>query len=161
MPSSSLQSRIVRFGLFEADLERLLLTKQGLRVKIQEQPFHLLTLLLERPGEIITREEIRQKLWAADTFVEFDDGLNTAIKKLRTALGDSSDNPSFIETVPRRGYRFLAPVATSPATESPAAEASAGNLPVRKGALARITALFLLALAAASVVTILLIARNR
>jgi len=122
----------VKFGLFEADLGRLLLTKQGLRVKIQEQPFNLLALLLERPGEIITREEIRQKLWAADTFVEFDDGLNTAIKKLRAALGDSSDNPRFIETVPRRGYRFLAPVTTFAPIEPSTAEVSLAPVPVRK-----------------------------
>ena len=109
MPSS-LKPGTVKFGLFEADLERLLLTKQGLRVKIQEQPFHLLALLLERSGEILTREEIRQKLWAADTFVEFDDGLNTAIRKLRQALGDNAEKPRFIETVTGKGYRFIAKI---------------------------------------------------
>jgi len=106
--------RRMRFGLFEADSEQRILTKNGLRVRLQEQPFQVLALLLDRPGEIVSREEIRQKLWPADTFVEFDDGLNTAIKKLRAALGDSADNPRFIETVPRRGYRFLAPI-SSPA----------------------------------------------
>jgi eukaryotic-like serine/threonine-protein kinase len=103
-------ARIARFGLFEANFEQRLLTKRGLRVKLQDQPFQVLILLLERPGEVVTREEIRQKLWSANTFVEFDDGLNTAIKKLRAALGDSADNPRFVETIPRRGYRFLAPV---------------------------------------------------
>src|ERR1700681_257316 len=102
--------RLARFGLFEADFEQRRLTKSGLRIKLQDQPFLVLTLLLEQPGEVVTRDEIRRKVWSADTFVEFDDGLNTAIKKLRLALSDSSDNPRFIETVPRRGYRFLAPV---------------------------------------------------
>lgn len=100
----------MRFGIFEADVERRVLTKGGLRIKLQDQPFLVLSLLLDHPGEVVTRDEIRQKLWTADTFVEFDDGLNTAIKKLRLALGDTADNPRFIETVPRRGYRFLAPV---------------------------------------------------
>ncbi len=105
-------ARAARFGLFEADFEQRILTKGGLRVKLQDQPFQVLAMLLDRPGELVTREEIRQRLWPADTFVEFDDGLNTVIKKLRAALNDSADNPRFIETVPRRGYRFLAPVVT-------------------------------------------------
>ncbi len=109
MDLSSSRSKIARFGLFEADLEQRVLSKEGLRVRLQDQPFQVLVLLLERPGEIVTREEIRQKLWPADTYVAFDDGLNTAIKKLRLALGDSADSPRFIETIPRRGYRFLAP----------------------------------------------------
>jgi tetratricopeptide (TPR) repeat protein/DNA-binding winged helix-turn-helix (wHTH) protein len=102
--------KVVRFGLYEADLDQHRLTKDGLRIRLQDQPFQVLTLLLDRPGEIVTREKIRQTLWPADTFVEFDDGLNNAIKKLRSALSDSPDNPRFIETVPRRGYRFVAPV---------------------------------------------------
>jgi DNA-binding winged helix-turn-helix (wHTH) protein len=110
MDLPSTRTAAVKFGLFEADFRRRLLLKNGLRVRLQDQPFELLRLLLERPGEIVTREEIRQKLWSADTFVEFDDGLNTAIKKLRAAVGDSADNPRFIETVPRHGYRFVAPV---------------------------------------------------
>lgn len=116
------KTKLAQFGLFSADLEQRVLSKAGLRVKLQDQPFQVLALLLERPGELVTREEIRQKLWSADTFVEFDDGLNTAIKKIRTALGDTADNPRFIETVPRRGYRFLAPVAfpaASPRAEVP------------------------------------------
>jgi TolB-like protein/DNA-binding winged helix-turn-helix (wHTH) protein len=103
--------RAARFGLFQVDFDERVLTKAGLRVKLQDQPFQVLTMLLQRPGELVTREEIRQRLWPANTFVEFDDGLNTAIKKLRAALGDSADNPRFVETVPRRGYRFLAPIA--------------------------------------------------
>lgn len=117
MGFSATRSRIARFGLFEADLRQRILTREGLRVKLQDQPFEILTLLLQRPGEIITREEIQQKLWPADTYVTFDDGLNTAIKKLRLALGDSAENPSFIETVPRRGYRFLGSPVFAEATE--------------------------------------------
>jgi len=81
---------------------------------LQEQPFQILVLLLERPGQVVTREEIRQKLWSNDTFVEFDDALNTAVRKLRAALNDSADNPRFLETVPRKGYRFVAPISLPP-----------------------------------------------
>ena len=108
--SSHLKNKVARFGLFEVNFERFLLRKGGLRVKLQDQPFQILGLLLDRPGEIVTRDEIRQELWPDNTFVEFDGGLNTAIKKLRTALNDSADTPRFIETVPRKGYRFLVPV---------------------------------------------------
>ncbi len=110
--------RIARFGSFEADLQEGKLTKAGIRIRLQEQPLQILALLLEHPGQLVTREEIRQKLWARDTFVEFDDALNTAVRKLRAALNDSADTPRFLETVPRRGYRFVAPVAWTP--ESPA-----------------------------------------
>src|SRR5580692_6728657 len=105
------ERRIVRFGSFEADLREARLSKGGIRIRLQEQPFQILVLLLERPGQVVTREEICQKLWSNDTFVEFDDALNTAVRKLRAALNDSADNPRFLETVPRRGYRFIAPVA--------------------------------------------------
>jgi TolB-like protein/DNA-binding winged helix-turn-helix (wHTH) protein/Flp pilus assembly protein TadD len=101
--------RGVKFGLFEADLRSGELTKQGRRVPLQEQPFRLLAMLLERPGELVTREEVRQKLWP-HTIVDFDHGLNKAISKIRDALGDSAENPRFVETVARRGYRFLADV---------------------------------------------------
>ena len=106
--------RIIRFGSYEADLREASLTKAGIRIRLQEQPFQILVLLLEHPGQVVTREEIRQKLWSDDTFVEFDDALNTAVRKLRTALNDSADNPRFLETVPRRGYRFVAPVSLLP-----------------------------------------------
>lgn len=99
-----------RFGVFELDLQAGELRRSGIKVKLQEQPFQVLSLLLERPGEVVTREELRDRLWRADTFVDFDHGLNAAIKRLRNALGDSADNPTFVETVARRGYRFLAPV---------------------------------------------------
>ena len=103
-------SRVLQFGAFEVDLHTGTLRKSGARIKLQEQPFQVLTMLLEKPGDMITREELRQKLWPADTFVDFDDGLNTAIKKLRDTLGDSADSPRFIETLPKRGYRFIYPV---------------------------------------------------
>jgi DNA-binding winged helix-turn-helix (wHTH) protein/tetratricopeptide (TPR) repeat protein len=109
----ALQARtpvIVRFGTFEVDVRARELRKHGVRIKLQEQPFHVLTVLLERPGDVVTREELRSEIWPADTFVDFDNSLNTSINKLREALGDSADNPVFIETLPRRGYRFLAPV---------------------------------------------------
>jgi DNA-binding winged helix-turn-helix (wHTH) protein len=101
---------ILCFGVFEVDVRSGELRKQGVRIKLQEQPFHVLTVLLQRPGEVVTREELRNQNWPADTFVDFDNSLNTAINKLREALGDSADNPRFIETLPRRGYRFIAPV---------------------------------------------------
>src|SRR5437867_1575207 len=101
---------ILRFGVFEVDVRSGELRRQGVRIKLQEQPFHVLTVLLQRPGEVVTREELRSQNWPADTFVDFDNSLNTAINKLREALGDSADNPRFIETLPRRGYRFIAPV---------------------------------------------------
>jgi DNA-binding winged helix-turn-helix (wHTH) protein/Tol biopolymer transport system component len=101
---------VIRFGIFEADLHAGELRRNGSKIKLQDQPFQLLALLLMKPGEVVTREELRGKLWPADTFVDFDHGLNAAVKRLRDALGDSAENPRFIETLSRRGYRFLAPV---------------------------------------------------
>jgi TolB-like protein/DNA-binding winged helix-turn-helix (wHTH) protein/Flp pilus assembly protein TadD len=100
----------LRFGVFELDLRAGELRKRGLRVRLQEQPFQVLTVLLEHPGEVVTREELQKKLWPADTFVDFDHGLNKAVNKIREALGDSAESPRFVETVARRGYRFLAEV---------------------------------------------------
>jgi TolB-like protein/DNA-binding winged helix-turn-helix (wHTH) protein len=100
----------VRFGLFELDLKAGQLTKNGTRLRLPQQPLQLLSILLQRPGEILTREELRQRLWAADVFVDFDHGLNKSIQRLRDALGDSADSPRYIETIPRVGYRFIAPV---------------------------------------------------
>ena len=114
---------ILRFGAFELDLRAAELRKKGVRIKLQEQPFHVLTVLLEHPGEIVTREQLRSEVWSADTFVDFDNSLSTAVNKLREALGDFADNPRFIETLPRRGYRFIAPV-TSAGQEPAAAAAS-------------------------------------
>jgi TolB-like protein/DNA-binding winged helix-turn-helix (wHTH) protein/lipoprotein NlpI len=102
--------RLVRFGVFEVNFRSRELRKQGSKIKLQEQPFQILAMLLERPGDVFTREEICQKLWASDTFVDFDHSLGTAIKKLRQALGDDAETPRYIETLPRRGYRFIAPV---------------------------------------------------
>jgi TolB-like protein/DNA-binding winged helix-turn-helix (wHTH) protein/Flp pilus assembly protein TadD len=105
----------VRFGLFELDLQAGQLRKHGLRVRLQEQPFQVLVLLLERHGEVVTREQLQKNLWPADTFVDFDHGLNKAINKIRDALGDSATSPRFVETVSRRGYRFLAEVTVAEA----------------------------------------------
>jgi TolB-like protein/DNA-binding winged helix-turn-helix (wHTH) protein/Tfp pilus assembly protein PilF len=102
--------RVVRFGSFEVDRRSRELRKHGLRIKLHEQPFRVLELLLERPGELITREEFQRQIWPADTFVDFERGLNTAINRLRQALGDSAGTPRFIETLPRRGYRFVFPL---------------------------------------------------
>ncbi len=110
-----------RFGAFEIDLRAGELRRNGLKVKLQEQPLQVLTLLLERPGEVISRDDLRNRLWPADTFVDFDHSLNAAIKRLRDALGDAAENPRFIETVARRGYRFVAPVDTTPANNGAAA----------------------------------------
>ena len=116
-------ARTVHFGTFEVDLHAGELRRNGSKVKLQEQPFQVLTLLLERPGSVVTREELQKRLWAADTFVDFDHSLNAAIRRLRDALGDSAENPRFVETVARRGYRFVAPVngasATAPAQAPP------------------------------------------
>jgi Tol biopolymer transport system component/DNA-binding winged helix-turn-helix (wHTH) protein len=110
MPSLSELPRVLRFGLFEVDLRAHELRRGGVKLKLQEQPFEVLSLLLERPGEVVTREELRDRLWPADTFVDFDHSVNAAIKRLRDALGDSADNPRFVETLARRGYRFIAQV---------------------------------------------------
>lgn len=99
-----------RFGLFTLDASAGSLTRNGLRIKLQDQPFQLLSLLLENSGEIVTREEIRQRLWESNTFVDFDKSLGVAVLKVREALGDNAANPRFLETVPRRGFRFIAPV---------------------------------------------------
>jgi DNA-binding winged helix-turn-helix (wHTH) protein len=119
LPQSGTKRRIIRFGLFEVDLDGAELRKRGLRIKLQDQPFQILALLLERPGEIVSRDDLRAKLWPADTFVDFDHSLNTAILKIREALGDDAPNPRFVETVARRGYKFIAPVHADPPVEPP------------------------------------------
>ena len=120
--------KIVRFGLFEADLVSGELRKQGSRIRLQEQPFQVLALLLERPGEMVTREDLRSRLWAGDTFVDFDHSLNTAVNKVREALGDVASNPRFVQTVARRGYRFIAPVQIDGHTPSRLPNAAASGL---------------------------------
>lgn len=104
--------RQLRFGLYEVNLATGELFKRGVQIRLENHPFRILSLLVERPGEVVTRKELQEKLWPADTFVEFDNGLNTAMGKLRYALSDSAENPRFIETIPRRGYRFIAPVSS-------------------------------------------------
>lgn len=118
-------TKSARFGLFEVDLVSGELRKDGTRIRLQEQPFRVLAMLLERPGEMVTREEMRSQLWPGDTFVDFDHGLNTAVNKLREALGDAAANPRFVQTVARRGYRFIAPVQQNGVSESPAAVGNA------------------------------------
>ena len=110
MEQNHFSPRKVRFGVFEADMEAGELRKHGLRLKLSEQPFQILAMLVARPGEVVSREVLRERLWPSDTFVDFDHGLNNAVMRLREVLGDSSDHPRFIETLPRRGYRFIAPV---------------------------------------------------
>jgi DNA-binding winged helix-turn-helix (wHTH) protein len=104
------RGKLVRFGLFEVDVGEGKLTKSGTRIRLQEQPFRILVLLLEHAGQLVTRDAIRHELWSQDTFVEFDRALNTAVGKLRAALSDSAENPRFLETIPRKGYRFISPV---------------------------------------------------
>src|SRR5580693_7939205 len=107
---STARTRKTRFGAFEVDLRAGEVYKHGIRLKLQDQPFQVLAVLLEHPGDVVTREELHQRLWPSDTFVDFDTGLNSAIKKLRDALSDSAEEPRYIETLPRRGYRFIARV---------------------------------------------------
>jgi DNA-binding winged helix-turn-helix (wHTH) protein len=116
--SANSSSRIIRFSTFEVNLRSGELRQSGQKVKLQEQPLQLLAALLERPGELVTREELRGKLWPADRFVDFDHSLNAAIKRLRDALGESADRPIFVETVARRGYRFIGNVEMLAATPS-------------------------------------------
>ena len=116
MPQPAPGAAILRFDVYALDLRAGELFKSGRKIKLQEQPFRILTLLLEHPGELVTREELRQRLWSEDTFVDFEHSLNTAIKKLRRALGDEAGKPRFVETLPRRGYRFVGSVADHPST---------------------------------------------
>src|SRR5688572_7320516 len=112
LPLERRSPNIKRFGTFEVDLRARELRKGGIRIRLQDQPFEILAAMLERPGEIVTRDELRERLWPAGTFVDFDHSLNAAIKRLRAALGDDADNPRFVETLHRRGYRFIAAVET-------------------------------------------------
>lgn len=122
-PEIGRKTGIARFGVFEVDLDARELRKQGRRLRLQDQPFAVLAILLERSGSVISREELRQKLWPADTFVDFDHSLNTAVNKIRETLGDSATSPRFVETIARRGYRFLGEIQwqahTASATSAP------------------------------------------
>jgi DNA-binding winged helix-turn-helix (wHTH) protein len=142
-PSSEIgrKTRVARFGVFEADLDAGELRKQGQRIRLQGQPFAVLAILLERPGTVISREDIRQKLWPADTFVDFDHSLNTAVNKIRETLGDSAASPRFVETVARRGYRFVGEVSWQdsriPQTVGIEPEKPATELPIAPRGLTR------------------------
>src|SRR5438270_7616567 len=111
MPDATQASAIRRFGAFEINLQSGELRKKGMRLRLSGQPLQILAVLVERPGEVVTREELHSKLWPADTFVDFDHGLNNAVARIREVLDDSSETPRYVETIPRRGYRFIAPVA--------------------------------------------------
>src|SRR5215469_17046860 len=122
-----------RFGPFELDAHAGELYKHGLKLKLQGHPIQILAMLLERTGELITREEIQQKLWPSEleTFVDFEHGLNTAVRKLRQALGDEAETPQYIETLPRRGYRFIGAITTEEIGQAPSEPAGAGAEPAR------------------------------
>src|SRR5258708_7977143 len=122
--------KIVRFGVFEADLQTGELRKNGMKVPLQGQPFQVCAILLESPGTLFTREELRRRVWPEDTFVDFDHALNTAITKIRIALGDEADNPRFVETLPRRGYRFIGSL-DKPNPQAPSPMAPRGRLKSR------------------------------
>jgi cholera toxin transcriptional activator len=124
---SETQPAVLRFDSFEADLRSGELRKHGMRLKLGGQPFQVLAILLQRAGEVVTREELHQALWPADTYVDFDHGLNTAINKVRAALGDSGSNPRYIETLAKRGYRFIAPVTNETQAMNPVAAAKAAG----------------------------------
>lgn len=125
--TEAVHARKVRFAAFEVDFRSCELFKHGIRIKVQDQPFQILTILLERPGELISREELRKRLWSGDTFVDFDAGLNAAIRRLRDALNDSADAPRYIETLPRHGYRFIAPIEIVPGSKPELIAATPAN----------------------------------
>src|SRR5262245_28280478 len=106
---------VLRFESFELDTRSRELRRGGTRIRLQEQPFEILRMMLERPGDLVTRDELARRLWPAGTFVDFEHSLNAAVKRLRAALGDDADNPRYVETLPRRGYRFIAPLAAATA----------------------------------------------
>ncbi len=153
MRDSGRSSPFFRFGIYEVDLRAGELRKQGVKLKLQEQPFQVLGLLLEHAGELVTRENLRSRVWSEDTFVDFDHALNTAITKIRVALSDDAENPRFVETVPRRGYRFIAPVEApqtsrdgkppAQVTSSPAGHAGSGSVTWRRALLPVLLALSL------------------
>jgi eukaryotic-like serine/threonine-protein kinase len=150
--TSARVSRLVRFGVFEIDLRSGELRKSGVRLNLQQQPLQLLSVLLEQPGELVTREELRRRLWHDDTFVDFDHGLNAAVKRLRDTLGDSAESPRFIETVARRGYRFIAP-----ASEPDVVEATGA----RRGSLLWRIVWAATGMGTAALITVILVGRAR
>ena len=145
------EKRFAKFGPYQADLRTGELRKHGIRLRLQEQPFQVLAMLLANPGDLVTREQLQTRLWARDTFVDFDHGLNTAINKLREVLSDSSASPKYIETLPRRGYRFLATVeftngaakGSEIASETPSAPVATLGPPVARALLLLLQAMYL------------------
>src|ERR1700687_3603413 len=137
MKQSAIPANSMRFGVYEFDLRAGELRKHAIRIKLQEQPCQILAILLEHRGEMVTREELQRRLWPSDTFVDFDHSLNTAVMRLREALNDSSENPRFIETLPRRGYRFVAPVEEKSASVTETAQPETGEVSASQSALAK------------------------
>jgi DNA-binding winged helix-turn-helix (wHTH) protein len=135
MPAESPTRSVVRFADYELDLRAGELHKSGRKIRLQVQPFQILAMLLENPGEVVTRTELQKKLWPSDTFVDFDHSLNTAVKKLRQALCDDTKKPRFIETLPKRGYRFIGVMDHTPKSASP----KSGRAAALMGQLGRIT----------------------
>ena len=154
---------VVRFDAFEADLRSGELRKQGLKLRIGDQPFSVLAVLLAQPGEVVTREDLQKRLWPADTFVDFDRGLNKAINRLREALGDSADSPRFIETLPKRGYRFIGTVNASASSRqiTPIQLDAIVRHEEHKPTRARAYALWAVALTLCLIVSAWLLMRNR
>src|ERR1700690_2616942 len=134
--SESVRDSKIRFGVFELDMRSGELRKAGTRISLQEQPLKVLNALLEHPGETVTREELKRRIWPSDSFGDFDHAVNVAVAKLRAALGDSADVPRYVETLPRRGYRFIFPVAPPTALDSGASsgDAKAELKPAKKSA---------------------------
>src|SRR5262245_31315434 len=128
MDAPNSERRFLRFGSFELDLHSRELRNGSSRARLQEQPFEILRLMLDRAGDVVTREELRQRLWPNGTFVHFEHSLNAAIKRLRAALGDDADRPQFVETLPRRGYRFIAPAVVGEANGAQSRSASAPRI---------------------------------
>src|SRR5271154_2981381 len=128
---------ILRFGVFELDRDAMELRRNGAPIRLQEQPLRVLAALVERPGEIVTREELQERIWGKDTFVDFEQSLNKAVNRLREALNDEAGQPKYVETVPRRGYRFIAPVAGLPTERPPALQSSVTEAAPAKPALHR------------------------
>src|SRR5215469_3797151 len=141
MPNQVGTSQVIRFATFVVDLQSQELRKAGLRLKLTGQPFQVLAILLQQPGSVVTREELQSRLWP-DTFVDVDHNLNTAINKIREALGDSAENPRFVETLPRRGYRFIAPIEAPHFIEPSNVTQSASDKSGRQSLLLRLVLLF-------------------
>src|SRR5215469_17346486 len=145
MQTTSPSTELFQFGVFQLDLKAGELHKAGVRVKLQDQPFRVLALLVERAGQLVTREDLRQRVWPGNVYVDFDQGLNNAIKKVREALGDSADSPTLIETVARHGHRFIAPVTAPPAYPAEARSTSESHT-LKKGILVGLAAALVAAL---------------